>query len=525
MNPRKDAMPSFLDRFRSSITGVLSGFDRLVFRGHLRSLTYPRGMFSFLCDRHVLLKDFLPWAKERTDQVKADFAAEATAVGQEVEYLRSPSAKKEDLARRRQDERKIRTGTVASFSCVEPCRTWEVRKDRQAKRLVPAIGPGQCLHLYRYVDHAQFGFMHVRLQTWFPFTIQVCMNGREYLRRALERTGIPFEMRDNCFADIADWRRAQKLLDSMLDIDWIDVLDGFAHDVFPARRQVVGALRYQWSSFQSEWATDHAFVSTAALDAIYPALVRHAVTTSDTAAVLRFLSRPVTARGTAHGKLQAEVTTRLARRTEGICVKHHVGSNSVKTYNKQGSVYRAETTINDPTGFKVYRRAQGGGQSKDWRPLRASVVDLKRRAEVSQQVNDRLLAHQATVSTDQPLSDLVALTTKRVTWHGQRHRGLDLLGKDRLLVDMLADPAVALAGVRNAGLRERLKRHPDGRGKTDRQLSAMATRLLRLLRAHGIIRKQPKSHRYQLSESGTTIINAVKAALSASTAKLVNMAA
>jgi DNA-binding IclR family transcriptional regulator len=53
----------------------------------------------------------------------------------------------------------------------------------------------------------------------------------------------------------------------------------------------------------------------------------------------------------------------------------------------------------------------------------------------------------------------------------------------------------------------------------------MATRLLRLLRAHGIIRKRPKRHRYQLSESGTMLILAVKSTLSASTAKLVDLAA
>jgi hypothetical protein len=518
-------MSSFIDRFRSSITGVLSGFDRLVFRGHLRSLTYSRGIRQFLWDRQVLFKDFTAWAKPHTDLVKSDFADLAATVGQEVEYLRRASDQKEPLARARQVERGIASGPVASFSCVEPCRTWEIRKDPQTKRLVPVIVPGQCLHLYRYLDDPRFGFMHVRLQTWFPFTVQVCMNGREFLRRALERKRIGFDMRDNCFAAVDDWGRAQQQFDGMLDLDWIPLLDGLAQQVFPARRQVVGDLGYQWSVFQSEWATDHAFTSRADLDAIFPALVRQALTTSDSATVLRFLGKSLTAAGLPHAQLTKEVTTRLARRQEGVCVKHQVGANSAKFYNKQGSIHRVETTLNDPSAFKVYRRAQGGDTAKDWRPLRASVVDLKRRAEVSQQINDRVLKHQAAAATNQSLGDLVAKLAKPVTKHGERHRGLDLIGKDRFLIDILADPAHAIQGLRNQHLREGLRKDPRGRGKTDRQRAGMATRMIRLLRAHGLLHKVPKSHRYQISDRGILMVAAVKAALAASTEMLVKAAA
>jgi hypothetical protein len=351
------------------------------------------------------------------------------------------------------------------------------------------------------------------------------MNGREYLRRALERAHLGFDMRDNSFAAIDDWKRAQTLLDGMLDLDWVRVLDGLGESVFPSRRRIVGDLSYQWSVFQSEWATDHAFASTAALDAIFPGLVRHALTTSDTATVLRFLGRPVTAAGQAHGALKQEVTTRLGRRQEGLCVKHQVGANSAKFYNKQGSIHRAEATVNDPTGFKVYRRTQGSGGDKAWLPMRASVADLKRRAEVSQQINDRLLTHQAAASSDRPLGELVAGMTAPVSWHGERHRGLDLLGKDKILLDVLAEPARAVDGIRNQNLRDRLRTDPRGRGRSDRQLTGMATRMLRLLRAHGLIKKQSKSHRYHLTAAGVLAVTAVKSALAASTDKLIKLAA
>jgi hypothetical protein len=375
--------------------------------------------------------------------------------------------------------------------------------------------------LYRYLDDPRFGFMHVRLQTWFPFSIQVYMNGREYLRRRLEPAKIGFEMRENCFADIANWTRAQALFDEMVDLDWIKILDGYAQAVFPDRHLLLGKVRYRWSVYQSEWASDLAFQSQEALDAIYPGLLHHAIISSDSATVLRYLGHPVTKAGQPLGRLGAEVTTRRGRRPEGICVKHHVGGNSVKLYNKQGTVLRTEMTMNDPKRFKVYRHKQGGRGRKDWRPLRASVVDLKRRSEIGQQVNDRYLDHQATANHDRPLEEVIAHLTRPVVRKGKRRtRPLDLSGRDRLLLDLLANPALALDGIRQ-------QLHATGRaaGKTDRQVSGMATRLLTLLRAHGVIKKVPRERRYRLTRSGLVAITSFKAALLASADQLTKLAA
>lgn len=518
-------MERFVTQFKSSIAGVLNGFDRLVFTGQLLPLMYPRGMLGYLSSQSVLLKDFVGWAKAKTDQMKSRFAAQAVRAGHEIQYLGSPSARKEGLARQWQQESGVTAGVIGSFSCVEPCRTWEIRRDPVAKRLVPVLKTGNCLHLYRYWDHRRFGFMHVRLQTWFPFSVRICLNGREFLRRQLDRSKIGYEMRDNCFAKLDSWGRAQRLMDALLEEDWVATLNTCVDSVFPDRVSLLGALPYHWGVWQSEWASDVGFVDTAALHAIYPALQRHALLNSDTPTVLRFLGRKVTATGQANGHLQAEVTTRLMPRVEGTCIKHHVGRNSVKMYNKQGNTLRVETTINDPGDFKVYRRTHGGGLAKSWRSMRTSVADLQRRAEVSQGINDRYLDHQATFSNDQPLHQLLDQATKPVTWKLEHQRALDLTGKDRWLIDLLANPAHTVTGIRNADLRERLPKRHRGKNRTDRQLTAIATRHLRLLRAHGIIKKISKTHRYQLTDHGRTLVTAMTSALAASTAQLTKIAA
>lgn len=51
-------MERFIARYRSVITGVLSGFDRLVFRGTLLPLVRDGGMFFFLQSAGIRLLDF-----------------------------------------------------------------------------------------------------------------------------------------------------------------------------------------------------------------------------------------------------------------------------------------------------------------------------------------------------------------------------------------------------------------------------------------------------------------------------------
>ena len=51
-------MDEFIAKYQDQISGVLTGFDRLVFRGHLRALSYPGGMNQYLASNGILFKDF-----------------------------------------------------------------------------------------------------------------------------------------------------------------------------------------------------------------------------------------------------------------------------------------------------------------------------------------------------------------------------------------------------------------------------------------------------------------------------------
>ena len=226
-------MQSFLDRHQTDIIGVLSGFDRIRFAGTFRALSYLKGFDKFLGAVGVLYKDFGKFATRVSDRVKAHAEAYAERYGRPVVYLESSHTSKEDLARRIAVRDDVQQGLICVLSCVEPCQTYALRKNRETKHLEIISAQRKCLHLYFYFLDREFGLMHVRLQTWLPLTMHVCMNGREYLARRLTRAGIGYEQRDNCFTQIDDLPRAQQMLNDLEKRDWAGFLNALARRLNP----------------------------------------------------------------------------------------------------------------------------------------------------------------------------------------------------------------------------------------------------------------------------------------------------
>lgn len=202
-------MQSFLQRMSSKIKGTLSGLDRVRFRGTIRWLSNLRGMGAYLGTMKILLKDFTEWGKARTAEIDAATNALAKQAGRPVIYLASSTMRKETLAMDIACADKITDGLIAVFKCVEPCWSFKVGPNAETKRLELRYQPLKCSHLYFYLLDRQLGLAHLRLQMWAPFSVHVCINGREWLARQLKQAGIGFDQRDNCFVDIDDLRRAQ----------------------------------------------------------------------------------------------------------------------------------------------------------------------------------------------------------------------------------------------------------------------------------------------------------------------------
>lgn len=521
-------MQDFLQRFGRVVMGVLCGFDRVLFRGTLRNLAFSDGLMLYLSVNKILFKDAGAHFKEVSEKVKADIVAFAENRGLAVRYLPSARDNKEQLAREIAQERGVEAGLICVLSIVEPCETALIRRDREARRQYIRYGPGKCLHYYFYYMHPELGLMHARLQTWFPFTMHVCINGREWLARTLDRKGIGYRKSENCFLALENIKRTQQLADEQLSTDWPGLLSGIAQEVNPLYPKVFGKFEteYYWSAQQTEWASDVMFKTPELLAETYPRLIRHAIHTFKSPDVLRFLGQRVTLEGKVHGHLRGEVMSSLKERPEGVRIKHYAGANSVKLYDKQGSVLRAETTINNPRAFKVYRPKEGGRKDQlAWRRLRQGVADLHRRAEVSQACNERYLSALAKIEDDRSLEETLEAVCQPVRWEGRRHRGLNPFGADAELLSAIGRGEHNLNGFRNRDVQAQLYKHPANDKEEARRRSGQITRKLRLLRAHGLIRKVPKSQRYELSDKGRTLVVALGAAKQASTKKLLAQAA
>jgi hypothetical protein len=186
------AMKHFLERHGASIENTISTFDRVIFKGHLNGF-FPRGAFGrYLWQRGVLLKDTGKFFEGETKRIRDHIEAFAAKAGRPVEYLASASThrsgcSKEALAQRIAERDGVTTGLVCVFSVLEPCASFAVAPNRMTHRLEVVRRKRKCLHFYLYLIDPEFGWMHVRIQSWASYDIQVYVNGREWLARQMDR--------------------------------------------------------------------------------------------------------------------------------------------------------------------------------------------------------------------------------------------------------------------------------------------------------------------------------------------------
>ncbi len=500
-------MDSFIQKYHQDVTGVLRGWDRVRMRGMQRILANVGGMMSYLSHLGVWLKDFGAFVERTCLQVREASEQAARRLNRPVRYLSSSAVDKYQEAQTIAQRDQVQEGLVCVFSCVEPCQAYQVQPDRATKTISLPRASRKCVHLYPYWRHKDFGLMHARLQTWFPFTIEVCFNGRSWLARQMEQRGLGYTQRDNCFTWLEDVPARQKLMQELRRFRWPTFLQWMADHIHPLQKDILKGFRteYYWSMTESEWATDVMFDSPQALARVYPSLVAGAMTTFSSREVMRFLGKKPS------GPFQGEIVSSYLRRPEGVRVKHSVQGNSVKMYDKQGNLLRIETTMNDPYSFQAYRPKENDPQGpRQGRYLRKGVADSQRRAEICQGVNDRYLEALASLDSEVPVQQLVASVCRPTRWKRRPARALHPWSEiDQKLRTVISRGEYTLQGFRNRDLVAHL--YPKACDDREQQprASARVTRLLRLLRAHTLVRKISGTHRYRLTPKGREIATAV----------------
>lgn len=519
----------FAELYHREIYGVIEGLDRVRFRGTDRMLSNAGGFSRALVLSGLPFKDFGVWAEAATKLLRAGCEGRARALGIPVRYLDRGGVDKDALARQiAREQGTAQDGSVCMLSVVETCVSPTVAPNRGSRQLEVRMRPRKCVFIYHYFDHPQVGFGHVRLQTWAPYTAHICLNGRHWLEKQLLAAGVGHLKTGNCFPWIADVAAAQRLMDAQLETNWPALLDSLALGMCPALPDLCAPLKVQryWSADQTEFATDVMFRSAAALGALFPKLVLYGTRVSDCRAVLRYFGRRPCV--SSLGSVPDQVQSDCRRRHEGVRIKHWVNGDSIKMYDKDGCVLRVETTINNPRNFKAFRPANDDpAKPPTWQKMRKGVSDLHRRCEVSRGCNARYLDAMGAMQADKTLREVAGDACNRTHRKGRAVRGINPWNTlDFKLLTFMAKGEWAINGFRNKNLCKWIEPKAECMGVDERKrLAAKATRLIGMLRAHGLIRKVPKENRYVLTQKGQTPAGSLLAASSIEIKQLTGIAA
>ena len=491
-------MNEFLEKHEKMITGTISTFDRIIFKGYL-PISYPEAAESFFNQRQILLKDFMIFTKTQTDLLKTNAQQIAAHALRPYEYI-NKHIRKEEYAKKIAERDKITEGLICVLALLEENHSFALRYGEGRPRL-QKCSP-RCLTLYFYYLDKHFGFMHIRLSTWMPFSIQVYVNGHYWLAQQMTAKNISFQQTENSFISIADCNKAQTIADKFPFEHLENIMHAFARRVNPLLKTFLKGMEYYWVIDQAEYATDVMFHNHNILDELYLNWQKHAAVCTQAEDIMRFMGRKL------HGSFNSLIQTDAKYRPNVTRIKHSMRGNWIKMYNKNGIVLRVETVINCPREFRIFRL---GSREKagEWVPMPKRITSLKRYAGISLRANTAYLEALAQADNPSAVYQQLDRLCEPQQLAKQRIRGLNpLRQKDVALFEAVVRGEHLIKGFRVCNIATRMKIIFADDPVIKRRQSAKVNRKLRLLRGHRLIVRIPHTHSYKITAEGMKLMNA-----------------
>lgn len=480
-----------VERHSEQILGVLSCFDRVVITGTLPEICHAQAMSAHLRSKGIRIFDYTQFAEPLREEIRKHAERLAAESGLVIEFIQRKTFRKEDRVQELLRARGDHPGLVHIFSAMEPCSSFKPWHNKKTGQTYLRSNEAKCLHYYFYFVHEDLGLCYLRVPTWAPFRLQFYYNGHNPLARQLSKAGIGFQLIDNVFVSIEDFEQAQRLSDGLRADMLHRTLDEVARWLCPVTSHFKGGVH--WSLMQLEYATDIVFRSPEDLKPLYEVMVRTAIHAVKPEHVATFLGRKLDERSC------VEVGNDFHTRIEGTRIKHHLGRNSIKMYDKLGRVLRIETTSNDVTSFKHYRRVEhrDGTWTMKNAPVRKSIYSLPDLQDLMRASNRRYLEFLSAL--DDPSDGIKNLDKLSKSTHdGQRtHRGFNLFAdEDRAIFEAIIRGEFDISGFQSRHLQTLLP------GKNAGQIS----RVLKRLRTHGLIKKIGCTYKYYVTQLGQRVI-------------------
>ena len=307
----EDLVPtSFINKFGSLIKCALAGFDRLRFHASLRPLFSPRWMGTYLSAAKVRLVDFAAHAQALTGPASAGGPKHRGAAGRPYHFLRSSQTSKEDFIEEIAQRDRVRSGLIAVLGTLELCLAITVRGRRDRRWLQPGARTPQMPSPLLLFEHPVVGRCHVRLQSWYPFSVDICLNGRLWLAKQMDAGRPGLSPRRQLLHRTGRSGPRSSLADAQLQTNWLQLFNELLAPAHPLRQEILKPfpnLFYYWTVTQSEYATDLLLPDQADLARVYRAFVIHGLCTFQSPEVMRFLGHPVPlTTGRIHARFQGK---------------------------------------------------------------------------------------------------------------------------------------------------------------------------------------------------------------------------
>lgn len=484
-------MASLIERYQDKINGVLSCWDRVIIQGTLPGLCYAAGMTAYLYANRIRIFDYARFAEPLRDLIRENAERIASAQGIEVEFMRKSTESKEQRIKEVLEQRGTHPGLVHILSAMETCPSYYPWHDKETHETFLKPKRSQCLHYYFYFIDETFGLCYLRVPTWCPFRLQFYFNGHNWLAAQLDRVGVGYKLIDNAFVQIDDWQKAQRLVERFSTRKLHRALNRFARRYCLVIRRL--QVSYRWSLMQAEYATDIVFKQQNDLAALYETIIRTAIHSVKPDHVATFLGRKLT------GNYRDELGNNFSTRIEGTCIRQHMGPVSIKMYDKFALVLRIETTTNNVSFFKHYRRVdkRDGTFVYKLAPLKKSIYSRSDLSQILRAANQRYIEFIS--EFDDPSATNKQLTkVSETTVRGDRsYKGFNFFSaNDQRLFEIIVRGEYNIYGLRNADLQQQLPGLSSGR----------ISRLLKRLRVHGLIKRIGRTYKYYLTALGKRVI-------------------
>lgn len=479
-------MTNVNDLLREHVTLTVECLDRIYLNGYIPILQTPGQLVNFLI-RHRGHKIPSPVLLGRITQAFVH-AIKSFAQKNNIPLVHfERGQRKDDVAAEYRKEFNQSEGVVFIGVAQEKANAFKARKKDKSGYVGFEYSRQSVYvnHYYFYIQDEDFGPAFIKICTYAPYAIKLCLNGHEWVKQQLRKQGIAFEELDNGFLSCEDPQRLQAICDQLGPEQVQAFFDKWMHQLpLPLTAEDRKAGYYHRLSVrQLEVSHTQVFSDPVRGREFFEAVIRENLDIGRPDRVQLVFNRKVIK--TTPGRFRTRVIE------EGVQPSLHIEykKSRVKQYFKENRALRTETTINDPKDFGVNK----------------GLVNLPYLQKIGRAINRRLLDVQR-VSHDCHLSpeSVERVVQPTVTQDGQRAPGLRF-GQARVMALLAA--LTSFVHTTHGFTHRILRPHVadllgvDRDAYTTNQMSYD----LRRLRLKGIVWRVPHSHRYVLTPYGRKV--------------------